>query len=217
MRSIIFLAFSALAAVVAAQTNANPFNIPASGYQFTAGEPTTLSWDPTTGGTVTLKLQWGSVFTPNSGSTIVSNIPNSGSYTWTVPSNIAARPDYSVEIISDQDTSETNYLPRFAVAGATGIASSTASATTTTSASTTSTTTTTSGTPTMTTMTSTTASPSSSSSTTSSSSSTSTTTQTSTTSSATTLPTSVPNANGGVINRISGGMMALVMGVVAVM
>lgn len=71
MRSIIFLAFSALAAVVAAQTNANPFNIPASGYQFTAGKPTTLSWDPTTGGTVTLKLQWGSVFTPDSGSTIV--------------------------------------------------------------------------------------------------------------------------------------------------
>ncbi|KAF7116283.1 hypothetical protein CNMCM5793_004359 [Aspergillus hiratsukae] len=220
MRSIFFLAFSALAAIAAAQSNANPFNIPASGYEFTAGEPTTLTWDPTTSGTVTLKLQWGSVFTADSGSTIVSSISNSGSYTWTVPSSIAARPDYSVEIISDQDPSETNYLPRFTVAGATGVASSTASATTTTSASTTSTTTTTSGTPTMTTVTSTTASPSSSSSatsssTTSSSSSTSTTTQTST--SATTSPTSVPNANGGVINRISGGMMALVMGAIAVM
>ncbi|RHZ51984.1 GPI anchored serine-threonine rich family protein [Aspergillus thermomutatus] len=224
MRSIIFLSLSALAAVAAAASKANPFNIPANGYQFTAGEATTLSWEPTTSGTVTLKLQWGTVFTGSSGSTIVSSIPNSGSYTWDVPSDIAARPDYTIEIVSDEDTTETNYLNRFTVAGATGIASSsTASATTTKTktASTTSTATTTSGTPsTMTTVTSTTASTSSSSSTTSSSSSTteaSTTTQASSTSSATASPTTVPNANGGVINRISGGMMALVMGVIAFM
>ncbi|GIJ90752.1 hypothetical protein Asppvi_009714 [Aspergillus pseudoviridinutans] len=222
MRSVIFLSLSALAAIAAAASKSNPFNIPANGYQFAAGQPTTLSWDPTTSGTVTLKLQWGTVFTADSGSTIVSSIPNSGSYTWDVPSDIAARPDYTVEIISDADSSETNYLNRFTVAGATGIVSSstaTATATTTKTASTTSTSTATSGTPSMTTVTSTSASPSSSPSTTSSSSTTetSTTTRASHTSSATTSATSVPNANGGVINRISGGMMALVMGVVAFM
>ncbi|EAW20087.1 GPI anchored serine-threonine rich family protein [Aspergillus fischeri NRRL 181] len=219
MRSIIFLSLSALAAIAAAATKENAFNIPANGYQFSAGEPTTLTWDPTTSGTVTLKLQWGDVFTPDSGSTIVSSIPNSGSYTWNVPSSIASRPDYTVEIISDDDTSQTNYLNRFTIAGATGVASSTATATSTKTASTKSTSTTTSGTPTMTTVTSTTASPSSSPSTTSSSSTTETSTTTTQASrtTATTSPTSVPNANGGIINRISGGMMALVMGVIAFM
>jgi hypothetical protein len=71
MRSIIFLSLSALAAIAVAATKENPFNIPADGYEFSAGEPTTLTWDPTTSGTVTLKLQWGDVFTSDSGSTIV--------------------------------------------------------------------------------------------------------------------------------------------------
>jgi hypothetical protein len=69
MRSVFFLALSAVATLVAAREN--PFNIPSSGYEFTAGEPTTLSWDPTTEGTVTLRLQWGDAFTSSTGETIV--------------------------------------------------------------------------------------------------------------------------------------------------
>lgn len=67
MRSILYLAVSAFAALAAAADN--PFNIPSHGYDFTAGSATTLSWKPTTSGTVTLKLQWGSV-TPTSGEVI---------------------------------------------------------------------------------------------------------------------------------------------------
>jgi Ser-Thr-rich glycosyl-phosphatidyl-inositol-anchored membrane family len=56
------------AALVAA--GPNPINWNSD--TFTAGQPTTISWQPTTGGTVTLKLQWGSSPTPSSGITIAS-------------------------------------------------------------------------------------------------------------------------------------------------
>ncbi|KAI9044597.1 GPI anchored serine-threonine rich family protein [Aspergillus affinis] len=143
MRSVFFLTLSAIATLAAAASEkANPFNIPKDGYSFKTGQPTTLTWDPTTSGTVTLRLQWGGVLTPNSGTAIAKSIDNSGSFTWTPPSDLAAQPDYTVEIISDDDTSEVNYLPRFVVAGATvhttkSSTTSTASATTTSEASTT--------------------------------------------------------------------------------
>ncbi|KAK1139100.1 hypothetical protein N8T08_001286 [Aspergillus melleus] len=143
MRSVFFLTLSAIATLAAAASEkANPFNIPKDGYSFKTGEPTTLTWAPTTEGTVTLRLQWGGVLTPNSGTAIAKSISNSGSFTWTPPSDLAAQPDYTVEIISDDDTSEVNYLPRFVVAGATvhttkSSTTSTASATTSTEASTT--------------------------------------------------------------------------------
>lgn len=69
MRSVIYIALSALAALAAAD-NGNPFRIPNGGYSFQAGSATTLNWDPTSHGTVTLKLQWGSVSTPKDGITI---------------------------------------------------------------------------------------------------------------------------------------------------
>ena len=54
------LAFIAsLVAVTLAQSDANPFNNPNGGYQLTAGKPTTLTWKPTTKGTVTLTLRSG--------------------------------------------------------------------------------------------------------------------------------------------------------------
>jgi hypothetical protein len=68
MRSVFFFALSAVATLVAARENA--FNIPKNGYSFTAGEATTLSWEPSTEGTVTLKLQHGEVLTSDSGTTI---------------------------------------------------------------------------------------------------------------------------------------------------
>lgn len=64
-----YIAVSAFAAVVSAQLGGteNPFKVPQGGYEFNAGEPTTIRWDPTTDGTVTLKLQYGDDITPNSG------------------------------------------------------------------------------------------------------------------------------------------------------
>lgn len=69
MRSVIYLALVAFAALVAAQ-NANPFNNPPGGYNFKAGAPTALSWKPTSKGTVTLKLQSGGQISPSTGKTI---------------------------------------------------------------------------------------------------------------------------------------------------
>ena len=69
MRSVVYLALAAFAALAAAQT-ANPFNNPPGGYSFKAGAPTNLSWKPTTKGTVTLKLQSGGQINPASGTTI---------------------------------------------------------------------------------------------------------------------------------------------------
>ena len=72
MRFFTTLAVAAMAVVASADNKANPFNIPTDGYTFKTGEPTTLSWDPTTTGTVSLYLQWGAVTTSNSGTPIAS-------------------------------------------------------------------------------------------------------------------------------------------------
>lgn len=68
MRSVFFLALSAVATLAAARENA--FNIPKDGYEFTAGESTTLKWAPSTEGTVTLRLQRGDVFDSSTGTVI---------------------------------------------------------------------------------------------------------------------------------------------------
>ncbi|KAL4951321.1 Ser-Thr-rich glycosyl-phosphatidyl-inositol-anchored membrane family-domain-containing protein [Aspergillus filifer] len=232
MRSMFFLALSAVATLAAAREN--PFNIPSEGYSFTAGESTTLSWEPTTEGTVTLKLQWGSQFTSSTGTTIASNIANSGSYTWDVPSDITDHSDYTVEIISDSDSDDNNYLPRFTVAGAEAAPSTTATSTSTTETTTTeetTTTTETSSTTTKTTMTTTTTDSSETPSPTSmvptssvtpaaTTSTDSSSTSTDSTSSPSDSPTSVPTVNddgdnAGMSNRVSGGLLALALGVAA--
>ncbi|KAJ5242490.1 uncharacterized protein N7469_000817 [Penicillium citrinum] len=130
--------FAALAA--AASTN-NDFNNPKGGYSFTAGESTTLTWDHKSGSTVSLRLQSGSVTTANSGTAIASNIDNTGSFTWNVPTDLVKGREYTVEIINDSNPDDYNFLPYFTVAGATGGASATsAPSTTSTSAAETSTT-----------------------------------------------------------------------------
>ncbi|KAL4902530.1 Ser-Thr-rich glycosyl-phosphatidyl-inositol-anchored membrane family-domain-containing protein [Aspergillus multicolor] len=227
MRSVFFLALSAVATLVAARENA--FNIPKDGYSFTAGEATTLTWDPSTEGTVTLKLQYGDVLTSSSGTTIASSIPNSGSYTWSVPSDIDDHSDYTIEIVSDSDEDATNYLPRFSIEGAEAVTttSSTTTTTETTSTETSSTTTKTTLTTTTTTTTESTTSPTPTSTSSESpsetpASATSTESASSTSSeSATDSPTSIPSVNGedgdnaGMSNRVSGGLLALALGVAA--
>ncbi|KAF3398050.1 putative cell wall protein [Penicillium rolfsii] len=228
MRTTFFaLAAALFAGVVSANSKANAFSIPLNGYTFTAGEPTTLTWNADSGSTVTLRLQSGAVTTANSGTVIASSINNDGSFTWDVPSDLPYKPDYTIEIIDDQDTSNYNFLPRFVVSGAVVVTSSStsasststsASSTSTTTVSTTSTTTQTStstqSTPTtMTTVSSSSASSSSAVSTTTQSTSTSasSTTASSTTASSTSAA-SVPTTNAGVVNRVSGGLLAAVAG-----
>ncbi|GLI80608.1 hypothetical protein PoHVEF18_008963 [Penicillium ochrochloron] len=220
--TFVTLAAALFAAVVSANSKANAFSNPAGGYSFTVGKATTLTWNADSGTTVTLRLQSGEVSTANSGTIIASGIANDGSFTWSVPSNLPYEPDYTIEIIDDQDTSNYNFSPRFTVTGATAVATSTSasstSSTSTTTVSTTSTTTKTStsthSTPTtMTTASSTSASSSSAVSTTSQSTSTSasSTTASSTTGSSTSAA-AVPTTNAGVVNRVSGGLLAAVAG-----
>ncbi|KAF7713890.1 Uncharacterized protein PECH_006745 [Penicillium ucsense] len=216
MRAFTTLAAVLFAAIAYADDKANAFKNPTGGYQFTAGQPTTLNWKADAGTTVTLRLQYGAVTTADSGKVIAANIPNSGSYTWSVPADIVAQPDYTIEIIDDQDPSKYNFLPRFVVSGASTTPSSSSSASTMTSTTTVSTTSTATNTSTMTSgsasatpSTMTTASSSAMSS--SSASSSATGTSTSSTSS-TSASTSVPTSNAGVANRVSGGLLAVVAG-----
>jgi len=55
--------------------NANPFNIPTSGLSASAGQPLTLSWNPTTQGTVSLILRSGASSDLASGNTIACESP----------------------------------------------------------------------------------------------------------------------------------------------
>ncbi|PYH99505.1 hypothetical protein BO71DRAFT_342602 [Aspergillus ellipticus CBS 707.79] len=224
MRSVFYLALSAIATLAAASEN--PFSVPDGGYEFDAGSPTTLTWDPTTSGTVTLRLQWGAVFTTTSGDLIASSIDNSGTYTWTPTADLVSRSDYTVEIIDDADTSVVNYTPRFSIAGTTGsVTTSVASSTTSSTASSSSTeqastttattlaTTTTSGANSTTSATdssASTATTASASTSSAKSSSSSTASSSSASASVTGLSTSA-----GMANRVSIGMMALVLGAVA--
>jgi hypothetical protein len=59
----------ALSAIAAAQSGANPL-VPISG-SIQAGQPLTIKWSPTTGGTVSLQLRWGNPGALNAGTTIV--------------------------------------------------------------------------------------------------------------------------------------------------
>ncbi|KAI7535502.1 hypothetical protein KC331_g11997 [Hortaea werneckii] len=103
----------------------NAFNIPEAGLSATGGQPLDLSWDPTTDGTVTLVLRSGSSNNLNEGTVIASNIDNSGSYTWTPSNDLTRGSDYTVQIVSDDDPSVTNYTPYFVLDTDTTVAKST--------------------------------------------------------------------------------------------
>ncbi len=60
-------------AAVALAANPNPFNVP-EGFSLTAGKPTTLTWNPTTPGTVTLRLRQGASNNLEAG-TVIQGIP----------------------------------------------------------------------------------------------------------------------------------------------
>lgn len=68
------LALLAQALVAFAADNA--FNVPTGGYNITAGQTTTLSWDPTTSGTVSLILRSGASSDLNAGTYIAQSISN---------------------------------------------------------------------------------------------------------------------------------------------
>ncbi|MCJ1337592.1 hypothetical protein MMC09_002874 [Bachmanniomyces sp. S44760] len=114
MRFSFAIIAASLASIVTAQSSSsNPFNIPPGGYLLHAGQDQQFTWKPTTSGTVSLILRTGSNGDLDKGTTIASSISNSGSYTYSVPSSTPEGNSYTIEIVSDSDSSATNYTPQF--------------------------------------------------------------------------------------------------------
>lgn len=112
--SLAFLT-AAVATIVAAQANDGPnaFNVPPGGYLLHAGQPTTFTWSNQQGSTVTILLRDGANGDLNAGTTVVANLDNKGTYTYTPPANIVEGNSYTLEIVNDQSPNETNYTGQF--------------------------------------------------------------------------------------------------------
>ncbi|MCJ1363446.1 hypothetical protein MMC16_002553 [Acarospora aff. strigata] len=127
MRFSIAFVTSALAALATAQSAPNPFNIPTGGLSMSVGVPTTLSWAPTTEGTISLYLRDGPNANLNPGIALVSGIPNTGTFVYTpTAANSNTGTAYTIEIVSDADPGLVNFTPRFYIN--TGSATSTSAA-----------------------------------------------------------------------------------------
>ena len=71
----IFVALSTLLALAFAQDGGNPINYPTAGSQVQPGDTVTITWDPTTPGTVSLVLRMGPSENLVDVDTIVSEYP----------------------------------------------------------------------------------------------------------------------------------------------
>ncbi|KAL8694574.1 MAG: hypothetical protein Q9224_003547 [Gallowayella concinna] len=101
-------------ALVAAQSKPNPFTLP-PGFMINAGQPTTITWEPTTGGTVSIRLREGASSNLEEGTVIASNIDNNGKATITLPADTTRNSDYALQIVSDSDPTDVNYSAQFVV------------------------------------------------------------------------------------------------------
>ncbi|THW28945.1 hypothetical protein D6C84_09078 [Aureobasidium pullulans] len=109
--------------LLAFAANANPFtnmNLAA-----TAGKTVDLTWTPTTSGTVSLILRSGANNNLTPGVYVAQGLTNSGSYTWSVPSDITRGTDYALEIVDDTDPDNVNYTGQFVIESTNTVASST--------------------------------------------------------------------------------------------
>jgi len=122
MRFFGLLAASAsfLAAVVSAQ---NPLAVsaPAAGSTVAAGSALDITWAADTATEVTLTLRSGDANDLANVATI-GTVPNTGTYSWTVPANVVSGTTYSIEIADADGGPNSNYSPFFAITGGTGVA-----------------------------------------------------------------------------------------------
>ncbi|KAH0543328.1 hypothetical protein GP486_008586 [Trichoglossum hirsutum] len=122
-------AVAAVASAQSAQPNGpNPFVIPTSGLSFAAGSPATINWTPTSQGTVTIILRQGTSVALGDGTPIAKNIANSGSFSWTPPSDIVRGTDYAFEIVDDTNPNNVNYTPQFLIDSSNTVSSVSATA-----------------------------------------------------------------------------------------
>ncbi|KAL8902617.1 MAG: hypothetical protein Q9207_004544 [Kuettlingeria erythrocarpa] len=99
--SLLYIA-SSVVALAAAQEKANPFTLP-PGFMITAGQPTTITWDPTTQGTVSIRLREGASSNLEEGTVVASRIDNNGKTTITLPADTTRNSDYALQIVSDSN------------------------------------------------------------------------------------------------------------------
>ncbi|KAL9012837.1 MAG: hypothetical protein Q9173_002429 [Seirophora scorigena] len=115
MRLQLLYIAASLFALAAAQEKANPFTLP-PGFMITAGEPTTITWNPTTQGTVSIRLRQGASSNLEEGTVIASNIDNTGRTTITLPEDTTRNSDYALQIVSDENPiTDVNYSAQFVV------------------------------------------------------------------------------------------------------
>lgn len=81
------LSLLALVAAAVAQQGSgdNAFKIPPGGIAFTAGQPATISWTPSTGGTVTLRLREGAASALNPGTIIKCKLSSFPVFLFQIP------------------------------------------------------------------------------------------------------------------------------------
>jgi len=122
MKLSIVAIFSAVAAAVSAYTppvgepKGNPIGRPGLNEQVEAGKPFTITWSPTTEGTVSLVLLRGPTENVVPISTIVEGIANSGSFVWTPATTLEADvARYGIQIIVD-GTGQFQYSTQFGIA-----------------------------------------------------------------------------------------------------
>ncbi|KAL8799968.1 MAG: hypothetical protein Q9182_005505 [Xanthomendoza sp. 2 TL-2023] len=99
MRFSFFYFAGSFLALVAAQGKPNPFTLP-PGFMINAGQPTTITWQPTTGGTVSIRLRSGASSNLEEGTVIAYTTRNS---------------DYALQIVSDTNPTDVNYSAPFVV------------------------------------------------------------------------------------------------------
>jgi len=114
--SLITTTLSVMAGLVAA--GQNPIIYPGGNTTLNAGATVEITWNPTAGATVTLKLMYGETQNLQTGTTIGSAIPNSGSFFWVIPNNIGDG-QWSIGI-TDGTTADDNYSPFFEISGGSG-------------------------------------------------------------------------------------------------
>jgi hypothetical protein len=126
-----FTVFAASAAVAFAYTapttqctdGCNPIGHPGLQEAVPAGTDFTVTWTPTTPGTVTILLLRGPAENLAVLGPIAENIPNSGSFKWSVSSQLETDvTHYGIQLINDADGT-FQYSTQFGVSGGSGTAS----------------------------------------------------------------------------------------------
>lgn len=120
----LFTAGLAFASGVAAYTKpvgdapkGNAISMPGLNSVVPAGKPFTVTWEPTTQGTVTLVLLKGPSSNAEPQYAIVEHIPNSGTYQWTPSKDLApteGAEGYGIQLISDKN-GQYQYTTQFGI------------------------------------------------------------------------------------------------------